>query len=265
LCPICVRQPNPIAAPATQQTPTTAGTRRPSAAARTHLPLATTAIILICSAVFAYDTWSGSGWTMTTTVRTIGGVSIEGLGELSLYRPSLEFDGEWYRVFTSGFIHFNIVHLGLNMLVLWQLGRLIEGVFGALTFTTLFVTGVLGGSLGAIIIEPEHQVGGASGAVFALMGAVATLQLVAGQNVLKSGVAPLIAVNIALSFLPFVSLGGHLGGLAVGLVGGVIVGVSRRVGPHALALAPSLVAALGFGVAAAIVYVVDPTQLPLNF
>lgn len=226
--------------------------------------MATTAIILVCAAIFFYDNWVSGTWVLSSGQERVGSVPTVGLGDLTLYRPSLEFEGEWYRVITSGFIHFSIAHLGMNMLVLWQLGRLIEGVFGALTFATLFMTGVLGGSLGAILIEPESQVGGASGAVFALMGATAMLQLLAGQNVLKTGVGPLILINVALSFLPFVSLGGHMGGLAVGLVGGAIVGLSRRLGRSALALAPTLVAGLGFAVFVAIVQTVAPATSLLS-
>lgn len=229
-----------------------------------HLPLVTTLIIVACAAIFFYDNWVGGSWVLGNGEERIGSVLTAGLGDLTLYRPSLEFEGEWYRVITSGFIHFSIAHLGMNMLVLWQLGRLIEGVFGALTFAALFFLGVLGGSLGALIIEPDTQVGGASGAVFALMGAVAMLQMLSGQNVLKTGVGPLILINVALSFLPFVSLGGHMGGLVVGLVGGLVVGVARRIGRAALGLAPVLVAMLSFAVFVAIAYVVDPEVLRLS-
>ena len=209
----------------------------------------TTLIIVACFAIFLYDWYYVGTWVTSDGLLDAGGDRTRltsGLGDYSLYGPSLAVNGEWYRVLTSGFMHINIAHVGMNMLVLWQLGRLIEGMFGALTFATLFVTGVLGGSLGALIMEPDLQVVGASGAVFALMGATAMLQMVNGQNVFKTGVAPLLIINVALSFLPFVSLGGHLGGLAVGLVGGLMVGVARRTGREALATAPVLIAALGF-------------------
>ena len=223
--------------------------------------MVTTLIIAVCASIFFYDTGVDGSWVLGTGDQRVGGVLTSGLGDLTLYRPSLAFEGEWYRVFTSGFIHFSMAHLGMNMLVLWQLGRLIEGVFGALTFAALFFSGVLGGSLGALLIEPEGQVGGASGAVFALMGATAVLQMLNGRNVLKTGVGPLILINVALSFLPFVSLGGHMGGLAVGMVGGLVVGMARRSGQAALGLAPIFVAVLSFAVFAAIVSVVAPASL----
>lgn len=218
----------------------------------------TVLLVATCLAIYFYDTAVAGSWVLGNQVEQVGPTLVDGLGDFTLYAPSLEFNGEWYRTLTSGFIHFSIAHVGMNMLLLWQIGRMIEGVFGALTFATLFVAGVLGGSLGALIVEPETQVGGASGAVFALMGATAMLQLLAGQNVLKSGVGPLLVINVALSFLPFVSLGGHLGGLAMGLMGGVVVGLARRRGPRALAVAPVVIAAFAMAVFLAIVVTVSP-------
>ena len=210
--------------------------------------MATVFIIAVCVGVYVYDVQASAGFAQSTTGT--------GLGLLTLFEPSLEFDGEWYRLLTSGFVHFGLLHLALNMLVLGQLGRLIEGTFGSLTFATLFVTGVLGGSVGALLLEPDVQVGGASGAVFALMGATAAIQLLGGQNILRNGMAPLLAINIAFSFLPFVSLGSHLGGLAIGLVAGLVVGATRRYGARGLALAPVIIAALGFAAFAAAVVLV---------
>lgn len=208
-------------------------------------PLATLTIVAICVCVYAYDVLSSGTWVHSSSTVGVGPELVTGLGDLTLYRPSLLHEGEWYRVLTTGFVHLGPAHLVMNMLVLWQLGRVVERKLGALLLTTLFVTGVLGGALGATVLEPEAQVGGASGALFALMGALAMMQLLAGKNILRSGILVVLAINVGLSFLPFVSLGAHLGGLAAGLVAGAIVGVSRWFGDRPLALAPIGVAAVG--------------------
>ncbi len=228
-----------------------------------YLPVVTGFIIAVCLAIFFYDSSVAGTWVFGNGIEQIGPVRVEDLGDLVLYSPSLEYNGEWYRVFTTGFIHFSIAHVGMNMLVLWQVGRMIEGIFGALTFAVLFVAGVLGGSLGALLLEPEVPVGGASGAVFALLGATAMLQMLAGQNIFKTGLGPLLIINIALSFLPFISLGGHMGGLVMGLVAGAVIGIARRRGKNALASAPVLVALLGLIAFVAIVAVAAPAQLRL--
>ena len=229
---------------------------------RSYLPLMTGLLIAVCVAVYAYDTQAGAGLAQAPGARDIiGGEGFEGLGRLTLFQPSLEFNDEWYRLLTSGFVHSGAVHLGMNMGLLWLLGRLIEGTFGALSFGTLFVAGVLGGSVGALLLDGQAQVGGASGAIFALMGAAMMIQLLAGQNILRNGMAPLIAVNVAFSFLPFVSLGGHLGGLMMGLVAGTAIGLARRSGRAAAAGAPVIVAGLGFVALVLSIAIADPDAI----
>jgi membrane associated rhomboid family serine protease len=222
----------------------------------------TTAIILVCLGIFLYDWWALGDWVVANGERQIWRVPEGGLGDLSLYRPRLEIEGEWYRVVTSAFIHFNVVHLVANMLALWSLGRVIERSLGAMTFATLFAVGVMGGSLGALLLEPDVQVGGVSGAVFGLLGALTMLQLVAGKNVFVT--TALLLVNLGLSFLPFLALGGHLGGLIAGAAGGLIVGLCRRSGRAALAIAPTLVAVLALGTFLILVRVVAPAQTLLG-
>ena len=79
--------------------------------------------------------------------------------------------GEWYRLISCGFVHFGVMHVGFNMLLLYQLGRLIEPVIGSLRFALLYLAALLGGSLGALLLSPDAATGGASGAVFGLMAA----------------------------------------------------------------------------------------------
>jgi membrane associated rhomboid family serine protease len=124
-------------------------------------------------------------------------------------------DGEWWRVLTSGFLHFGPVHLLFNMLALWIIGRDVEIVLGRGRFLAVYLLGVLGGAAAAMLFSaPNIQLAGASGAVFGLMGALVVLlrrmRAPAGQ------VFGLIAVNIAISFLPGISLTAHLGGLVAG-------------------------------------------------
>lgn len=222
----------------------------------------TVLLVLACIAVFGYDWWAMSDLVMTDSQRQIWRVPQGGLGEWTLYRAELAASGEWYRVFTSGFVHFNAVHLAVNMAALWTLGSLIERVYGALMLGTLFTAGLAGGSLGAVIVESDVQVGGASGAIFGLLGALAMLQLVAGKNIVVVGLV--IAINVGLSFLPFVAFGGHMGGLIIGAMGGLILGLCRRSGPRAVAFAPVLLAALAFAVFLVLVQVVAPVAWPFG-
>jgi membrane associated rhomboid family serine protease len=135
--------------------------------------------------------------------------------ELSLV-PALVHDGEWWRVLTSGFLHIGPIHLVLNMLALWMLGRDLETVLGRGRFLTLYLVSMLGGAAAVMLFSPADQaVAGASGAVFGLMGALVVvlrrLRAPLGQ------VFGIIGINVIFSFtIAGISWEGHLGGLVVG-------------------------------------------------
>lgn len=206
-----------------------------------HQPVITMVIIAACAAVFLWD-------AQPTT---------NAINDFALWAPAVKFDGEWYRIVTSAFTHSGLMHIGFNMWILWQIGRMLEGRFGLLTFATLYATGILGGSLGAMLVEPKSSVVGASGAVFALMGALVVMQYMAGVDIMRSGLGRLLMMNVAISFLPSISMGGHFGGLAVGLLCGFILGTARKVGKQAEALAPLAIAAVGLASFLALIPVID--------
>jgi len=216
-----------------------------------YAPIVTLLLIVACCGAFGYDLTHMQQLSFGDGPHVVAGESIDNLGQLTLYAPSLEADGEWYRTATAGLVHFGWTHITMNMILLFLVGRLIEGRYGALPFITLFGAGLLGGSLGAVLLDYKSQVGGASGAVLGLLGALAVLQKMSGRGLVRSGIGPLIVLNIALSLLPNVSLGGHLGGLAAGVVGGLMLGVAERMGPRASSLGPIAICALAFAAFAA--------------
>jgi membrane associated rhomboid family serine protease len=80
--------------------------------------------------------------------------------------------GEWWRIVTSGFLHANWLHLGMNMLVLWMLGSQLEPALGRTRFVGLYVTSLLAASLAVLAFSPTALTVGASGAVYGLFGVV---------------------------------------------------------------------------------------------
>ncbi len=79
-------------------------------------------------------------------------------------------DGELWRLFTCMFLHFGAVHLGMNMLALWNLGRFVERLFGNAGFLLLYLISGLAGSLASVIWNPSVVSAGASGAIFGVAG-----------------------------------------------------------------------------------------------
>lgn len=143
--------------------------------------------------------------------------------EWALNGPAIA-DGEWYRLATSGFIHYGALHLAFNMFILYQVGRVLEAGVGSARFVALYAVSLLAGSAGALLLEPAAFTGGASGAVFGVAGAATIALQQRGVRFWDTGFGPLLAFNLLLTFtLPNVSVGGHLGGLAAGTASGAIL------------------------------------------
>ncbi len=92
------------------------------------------------------------------------------------YPPFILENGEYYRLFTCMFLHFGIEHLANNMLVLFVLGQRLEPVVGKIRFLLIYFLGGIGGNLISLVFDIKggnYAVSaGASGAVFAVMGAM---------------------------------------------------------------------------------------------
>jgi membrane associated rhomboid family serine protease len=132
--------------------------------------------------------------------------------------------GEWWRIVTGGFLHSGILHLGMNMLLLYLLGSQLEPLLGRVRFLALYVACLVAGSFGVLLVSPTSATVGASGAVFGLMGAAVIAQRRAGIDIWRNGIGGLVVINLLLTFaVPGISIGGHVGGLVAGVVVGAIV------------------------------------------
>ena len=147
-------------------------------------------------------------------------------------RPSLLPDGsiysadpdQWYRIVTSGFLHFGIIHLAFNMYLLYMLGQMLEPAIGRVRFGLVYFASLLGGSAGAMLLEPDGLHGGASGAVFGLMAAAFVGYMLRGVNPLTTGIGTTLLLNVLITFtIPGISKGGHIGGAVAGALCGLVV------------------------------------------
>jgi membrane associated rhomboid family serine protease len=186
-------------------------------------PIATQVLIAINVVAFAaMAVAGGSFWQAQGDVFRNG----------ALFGPLVD-DGEWWRVVTGGFLHAGILHLGMNMLMLWVLGQLLEPLLGRFRFVTLYTACLVAGSFGALLVTPRAATIGASGAVYGLMGAAVIAQRRDGIDVWRNGIGGLLVINLLLTFaVPGISIGGHVGGLVGGVVvGAVVFALDRAVAP----------------------------------
>jgi membrane associated rhomboid family serine protease len=156
--------------------------------------------------------WVTMGSTVLTNSGAINGRELD----MALSQYFID-NGEWYRLISSGFLHYGLLHVGMNMFLLWQLGQLLEPALGRGRFTLLYFAAMLGGSAGALALSPNALTGGASGAVFGLMAAAAVGLHQRGVNPMKTGIGATLLLNLLITFaIPGISVGGHLGGALMG-------------------------------------------------
>ena len=209
-CPECVKEGN-------------ASLRRPQAefGGRAYdQPFVTYGLMGLCGLFFVLTAGTGAGFggSLSTLFQDLAlrpcqvalttGTCLPGTGGVA--------NGEYYRLLTSMFLHFGVVHLALNMWVLWLVGPSLERVLGRLRFAVLYLLSGLGGSALSYALGPVSEIAaGASGAVFGLFAAFWVVQHRRGGDTSSIGVT--ILLNLGFSFaVPNIDWRGHVGGLIAG-------------------------------------------------
>jgi rhomboid protease GluP len=152
------------------------------------------------------------------------------------YGPATVGAHQWWRLFTSTFLHFGIIHIAMNMYVLYQIGPFIEISFGRARYLLIYFLAGLAGSVVSVSVHPNAVGAGASGAIFGLYGAVfaflllnrRTLDPMATKSIAKSA-GIFVFYNITYgSISRTTDLTAHLGGL----IAGFLVGIALEYAKH---------------------------------
>ena len=141
----------------------------------------------------------------------------------ALFTPAVILFGEWWRLLTAGFLHVTLMHLVLNMITLYYLGRLLEQYFGSIKFILSYLLALLTGSLTSLAFGSANTISaGASGAIFGLFGMIFVLGLLDdGDYWLYQ--AKTLSIFVLLSLLPVlfggnIAITAHIGGLVSGFL-----------------------------------------------
>jgi rhomboid protease GluP len=142
------------------------------------------------------------------------------------------WQGEYWRLLTPLFLHAGYAHFFFNSFALYQLGRVVERLFGKARFVFLyFFSGLLGSAL-STIFRPDVVSVGASGALFGLLGALIYFSLrkpVLALRFFGSSLWTTLGINLFLGFvIPGIDWLGHIGGFLGGLAGGAAVGLGKK-------------------------------------
>ncbi len=140
----------------------------------------------------------------------------------------LTTDGQWWRLFTSMFLHFGIAHLALNMWALFDAGRVVERLYGNAHFLLLYVAAGMAGSIASLLWNPMVNSAGASGAIFGVYGGLLAFMLDRRNQVPVSimkaqRISAIVFILYSLSYgmrQEGIDNAAHVGGLAGGFVMG---------------------------------------------
>jgi membrane associated rhomboid family serine protease len=191
-------------------------------------PVVTYVVMGICILTWFVEALPGIGGRVSDALQYAGVYSYP-TGTL----PGVSFQP--WRMLTSVAVHYSFIHIGLNMYTLWIFGKVLEPMVGRGRYLTLFLVSGFGGSLAVLLIaSPLVAVGGASGAIFGLFGALIIIHRRLGGNVTQLLV--LVAINLAISFIPGFNIAwqAHLGGLIAGAVVGWIFVETRGPARHGI-------------------------------
>ena len=141
--------------------------------------------------------------------------------------------GQYWRLLTSVFLHAGLSHLGSNLLVQILMGNAVERNLGHIRYLALYLLSGIGGNVISVLYDRAQGVNiysvGASGAVFGVMGTLFVL-IIRGRKKLRSGSSLLTRAAFAVFYAvysgfrnPYTDNVAHLGGLAFGVVLGVLL------------------------------------------
>jgi membrane associated rhomboid family serine protease len=223
-CPECARQRTRVVRPRAMTNAT---------------PVATQAIIAVNVLVYLAELFTGSGFG------SVGGTVYE---KGALFGPLIQYQDEYWRLVTTGFLHASFFHVAFNMVFIWFIGRSLEPAIGTSRFVVAYGASLLCGSLGVLLLEFDSAAVGASGAAFGLLGALIVEARSRGIDLWSTGLIQIALLNFAFTFfVPGIAIGAHLGGFVGGILVGVIYDQCDR---RRLPRSASLAAAAALGVAA---------------
>ena len=183
---------------------------------RKHIPLTpvNTILVIINILYFIVSEWCG-GSENSRVMYQLGALQIGSFLEQK----------EWWRLITSGFLHFGFSHLINNMIVLLGLGIYVENILGKGKYLFLYMTSLMGANVISVlwyqkIGELYVLSAGASGAICGVVGALLYLAIKHKGRIETVTSRQLIYMILFTMFYGITSVGvnnsAHIGGLVIG-------------------------------------------------
>ena len=157
-------------------------------------------------------------------------------GQIDLVNAGAQYNvlvaqGQVWRIFTAMFLHFNLIHIGLNMISLFLIGAAVEVFYGKWRYLVIYLlSGIAGGIAAYFFYPPETVAAGASGAIFGVFGALGVFYIVNRRALGRYGAGAItnwifwLSLNLVFGFsVAGIGIVDHIGGLVAGVVIGVLL------------------------------------------
>lgn len=182
----------------------------------------TRALILLNLLAFVWEiAVAGPGMLTLMGTNSLDRVLVLG----ALWPNAVLMDHQWWRVITSAFLHAGLLHIGVNMISLWSLGRFLEPIIGSPRTFLIYAVALVASGLGVVYLAPPASALvptlGASGAIFGLFGALFAIGFKLGppgMRLVRDNLGILV-LNLVITFaVPAISWQAHVSGLIVGFL-----------------------------------------------
>ncbi|WP_277374968.1 rhomboid family intramembrane serine protease [Staphylococcus epidermidis] len=129
--------------------------------------------------------------------------------------------GEWYRLISSMFLHFNFEHILMNMLSLFIFGKIVESIIGSWRMLIIYIISGLYGNFVSLSFNTTTISVGASGTIFGLIGSIFVIMYLS-KNFNKKMIGQLLITLVVLIvfslFMSNINIMAHLGGFISGVL-----------------------------------------------
>lgn len=202
---------------------------------RVSVPYFTIIVTLIDVIVMIWEFIVGHGFAAPKVNPMLGPSATVLLSMGGKWVPLMIHGGEWWRFFSSIFLHAGLVHIGLNLLsqtkMLWDL----EKVHGTFRIAPIYILSGAGGMVLSAVFLPNQVTVGASGAIFGFHG-VLLVDLIKNWRHVKGPKMKLLMVGVSIviafgmGLFPGIDNFAHFGGLVVGLLAAFVFLPSMHIG-----------------------------------
>jgi rhomboid protease GluP len=176
-------------------------------------PVATLAMMAVNVAIFALMAWRNGGPEFSGEYVLAWGAD---------YAPLTLGGGQVWRLASSTFLHFGLMHIASNMYCLWVWGGVTERVLGPRRWVAAYLGMGLAASLASVLLNRDVVSAGASGAISGLLGIMLMMRLMNYRLVSTRTIAVNLLLNIGIAIAVPVDWIAHLGGFVAGIAVGAV-------------------------------------------